>query len=129
VAPSERGGTITLAGAGFTNFTTFLIRILLSFYHVAQAPRRTLVGLYQHIPTNSVGESRPWRCSGIGGAHEQTSERAAPTVSEKEKGKATGEKKKIAIISAYEHTKLKLTVFILLGGPQNTIKSHLVFTG
>jgi hypothetical protein len=37
-------------------------------------------------------------------------------------------KKKIAIISAYEHTKLKLTVFMLLGGPQNTIKSHLVFT-
>jgi hypothetical protein len=47
------------AGAGFTNFTKFLIRILLSFYHVAQAPRRTLVGLYQHIPTNSVGESDP----------------------------------------------------------------------
>jgi hypothetical protein len=46
-------------GAGFTNFTKFLIRILLSFYHVAQAPRRTLVGLYQHIPTNSVGESGP----------------------------------------------------------------------
>jgi hypothetical protein len=37
-------------------------------------------------------------------------------------------KKKITIISAYEHTKLKLTVFMLLGGPQNTIKSHLVFT-
>jgi hypothetical protein len=37
-------------------------------------------------------------------------------------------KKKIAIISAYEHTKLKLTVFMLLGGPQNTIKSHLLFT-
>jgi hypothetical protein len=37
-------------------------------------------------------------------------------------------KKKIAIISTYEHTKLKLTVFMLLGGPQNTIKSHLVFT-
>jgi hypothetical protein len=36
--------------------------------------------------------------------------------------------KKIAIISAYEHTKLKLTVFTLLGRPQNTIKSHLVFT-
>jgi hypothetical protein len=46
-------------GAGFTNFTKFLIRILLSFYHVVQAPRRTLVGLYQHIPTNSVGESGP----------------------------------------------------------------------
>jgi hypothetical protein len=45
--------------AGFTNFTKFLIRILLSFYHVAQAPRRTLVGLDQHIPTNSVGESGP----------------------------------------------------------------------
>jgi hypothetical protein len=45
-----------------------------------------------------------------------------------EKGKTTGKKKKIAIISAYEHTKLKLTVFMLLGGPQNTIKSHLVFT-
>jgi hypothetical protein len=37
-------------------------------------------------------------------------------------------KKKIAIISAYEHTKLKLIVFMFLGGPQNTIKSHLVFT-
>jgi hypothetical protein len=37
-------------------------------------------------------------------------------------------KKKIAIISAYEHTKLKLTVFMLLGDPQNTIKSHLGFT-
>jgi hypothetical protein len=46
-------------GAGFTNFTKFLIRILLSFYHVAQAPRRTLLGLYQHIPTNSVGEPGP----------------------------------------------------------------------
>jgi hypothetical protein len=45
--------------SGFTNFTKFLIRILLSFYKVAQAPRRTLVGLYQHIPTNSVGEYRP----------------------------------------------------------------------
>jgi hypothetical protein len=44
------------SGAGFTNFTKFLIRIL-SFYHVAQAPRSSLVGLYQHIPTNSVGES------------------------------------------------------------------------
>jgi hypothetical protein len=30
----------------------------------------------------------------------------APPVSEKEKGKATGEKRKIAIISADEHTKL-----------------------
>jgi hypothetical protein len=47
------------ARAGLTNFTKFLIRILLSFYHAAQAPRRTLVGLYQHIPTNSVGESGP----------------------------------------------------------------------
>jgi hypothetical protein len=37
-------------------------------------------------------------------------------------------KKKIAIISANEHTKLKITVFMLLGGPQNTIKSQLVFT-
>jgi hypothetical protein len=45
----------------------------------------------------------------------------------KKKGRQLG-KKKIAIISAYEHTKLKLTVFMLLGGPQNTIKSHLVFT-
>jgi hypothetical protein len=45
-----------------------------------------------------------------------------------EKGKTHWGKKKIAIISAYEHTKLKLTVFMLLGGPQNTIKSHLVFT-
>jgi hypothetical protein len=55
-------GVVLLSGsqrAGFTNFTKFLIRILLSFYHVAQAPRRTLVGLYQHIPTNSVGESGP----------------------------------------------------------------------
>jgi hypothetical protein len=52
----EEGGG---PGAGFTNFTKFLIRILLSFYHVAQAPRRTLVRLYQHIPTNSVGESGP----------------------------------------------------------------------
>jgi hypothetical protein len=64
----------------------------------------------------------------IGGTHQQTSERAAPPVSVEEKGKTTGEKKKIAIISAYEHTKLKLTVVMLLGGPQNTIKSHLVFT-
>jgi hypothetical protein len=51
--------SLFLEHAGFTNFTKFLIRILLSFYHVAQAPRRTLVGLYQHIPTNSVGESGP----------------------------------------------------------------------
>jgi hypothetical protein len=36
--------------------------------------------------------------------------------------------KKIAIISANEHTKLKLSVFMLLGGPHNTFKSHLVFT-
>jgi hypothetical protein len=50
---------LSAPGAGFTNFTKFLIRILLSFYLVAQAPRRTLVGLYQHIPTNSVGESGP----------------------------------------------------------------------
>jgi hypothetical protein len=56
----------------------------------------------------------------LGSAHQQTSERAAPPVSEEEKGKATGGGKK-AIISAYEHTKLKLTVFMLLGGPQNTI--------
>jgi hypothetical protein len=45
-----------------------------------------------------------------------------------EKGADNWGKKKIAIISVYEHTKLKLTVFMLLGGPQNTIKSHLVFT-
>jgi hypothetical protein len=64
----------------------------------------------------------------IGGAHQQPSERAAPPVSVEEKGKTTGEKKKIAIISAYKHTKLKLTYFMLIGGPQNTIKSHLVFT-
>jgi hypothetical protein len=64
----------------------------------------------------------------IGGAHQQTSERAAPPVSVEEKGKTHWGKKKIAIISAYEHTKLKLTVFMLLGGPQNTIKSHMVFT-
>jgi hypothetical protein len=64
----------------------------------------------------------------IGGAHQQTSERAAPPVSVAEKGKATREKRKKAIIFAYEHTILKLTVFMLLGGPQNTIKSHLVFT-
>jgi hypothetical protein len=56
---SGAGNRLSAAGAGFTNFTKFLIRILLSFYHVAQAPRRTLVGLYQHIPTNSVGESGP----------------------------------------------------------------------
>jgi hypothetical protein len=64
----------------------------------------------------------------IGGAHQQTSERAAPPVSVEEKGKTTWDKKKIAIISAYGHTKLKLILFMLLGGPQNTIKSHLVFT-
>jgi hypothetical protein len=64
----------------------------------------------------------------IGGAHQQTSERAEPPVSGEEKGKATGDKKKNVIISAYEHTKLKLTVFMLLGEPKNTIKSHLVFT-
>jgi hypothetical protein len=64
----------------------------------------------------------------IGGAHQQTSERAAPPVSVEEKGEENWGKKKIAIISAYEHTKLKLTVFMLLGGPKNTIKSHLVFT-
>jgi hypothetical protein len=44
-----------------------------------------------------------------------------------EKGKTTDEKKP-AIISAYKHTKLKLTVVMLLGRPQNTIKGHLVFT-
>jgi hypothetical protein len=55
--PDRNVLTCSHPGAGFTNFTKFLIRILLSFYHVAQAPRRTLVGLYQHIPTNSVGES------------------------------------------------------------------------
>jgi hypothetical protein len=64
----------------------------------------------------------------IGGAHQQTSERAAPPVSVEEKGRQLGTKKKIAIISAYGHTKLKLTFVMLLGGPQNTIKSHLVFT-
>jgi hypothetical protein len=46
----------------------------------------------------------------------------------REKGRQLGTKNKIAIISAYGHTKLKLTFFMLLGGPQNTIKSHLVFT-
>jgi hypothetical protein len=46
----------------------------------------------------------------------------------RKKGRQLGTKKKIAIISAYGHTKLKLTFFMLLGGPQNTIKSHLVFT-
>jgi hypothetical protein len=56
---SSEWNKVYLPGAGFTNFTKFLIRILLSFYHVAQAPRRTLVRLYQHIPTNSVGESGP----------------------------------------------------------------------
>jgi hypothetical protein len=58
-------------------------------------------------------------------AHQQTSERAAPPVSVEEKGKTTNwGQNKIAIISPYEHTKLKLTVFMLLGGPQNTIKGH-----
>jgi hypothetical protein len=46
----------------------------------------------------------------------------------RKKGRQLGTKKKIAIISAYGHTKLKLTFFMLLGGLQNTIKSHLVFT-
>jgi hypothetical protein len=46
----------------------------------------------------------------------------------RKKGRQLGTKKKIAIISAYGHTKLKLTFFMLLEGPQNTIKSHLVFT-
>jgi hypothetical protein len=46
----------------------------------------------------------------------------------RKKGRQLGTKKKIAIISAHGHTKLKLTFFMLLGGPQNTIKSHLVFT-
>jgi hypothetical protein len=46
----------------------------------------------------------------------------------KKKGRQLGTKKKIAIISAYGQTKLKLIFFMLLGGPQNTIKSHLVFT-
>jgi hypothetical protein len=64
----------------------------------------------------------------IGGAHQQTSERAAPPVSVEEKEKATGDKRKNAIISAYDHTISKLSVFMLLGGPQNTITSHLVFT-
>jgi hypothetical protein len=40
----------------------------------------------------------------IGGAHQQNSERTAPPVSVEEKGKATGDKRKNAIISAYEHT-------------------------
>jgi hypothetical protein len=53
----------------------------------------------------------------IGGAHQQTSERAAPPVSVEEKGKATENNNKNAIISAYEHTILKLTVFMLLGEP------------
>jgi hypothetical protein len=60
--PMKRATTrahTTRSGTGFTNFPKFLIRILLSFYKVAQAPRRTLVGLYQHIPTKSVGESGP----------------------------------------------------------------------
>jgi hypothetical protein len=64
----------------------------------------------------------------MGGVHQQTSERAAPPVSVEEKGKATDNKKINAIISAYEHTILKFTVCMLLEEPQNTIKSHLVFT-
>jgi hypothetical protein len=41
---------------------------------------------------------------GIGGAYQQTSEREAQPVSVEERGKTTGKKRKIAIISAYEHT-------------------------
>jgi hypothetical protein len=61
----------------------------------------------------------------IGGAHQQTSERAAPPVSVEEKGKATGDKIKMLLFLLMS---IQPTVFMLLGGPQNTIKSHLVFT-
>jgi hypothetical protein len=52
----------------------------------------------------------------IGGAHQQTSERAAPPVSLsqwRKKGRQLGTKIKIAIISAYGHTKLFLFYFML----------------
>jgi hypothetical protein len=59
----------------------------------------------------------------IGGAYHQASERAALPVSVEEKGKINGGII-FVIISACEHTKInnKLkNVFMLLGGPQNTI--------
>jgi hypothetical protein len=65
-------------------------------------------------------------CYSIGGAHQQTSR--SHLSQWRKRGRQLGTKNKIAIISAYGHTKLKLTFLLLLGGPQNTIKSHLVFT-
>jgi hypothetical protein len=63
----------------------------------------------------------------VGGAHQQTSEQAAPPVSVEEKGKTTGGKRKLLFFCLSPY-KLKLTVFMLLGGPHNTIKTYLVFT-
>jgi hypothetical protein len=60
---------------------------------------------------------------GIWGAHQKLLSGRRHLSQWKKKGK-----NKIAIISAYERTKLKLYVFMLLGGPQNTIQNHLVFT-
>jgi hypothetical protein len=56
-----------------------------------------------------------------GGAHQQNLIAGGATCLSGGKRENNWGKKKIAIISAYEHTKLKLTVFMLLGGPQNTI--------
>jgi hypothetical protein len=64
----------------------------------------------------------------IGGAHQQTSERAAPPVSVEEKGKTAGDKKENCYYFCLWAYKIKINFFMLLGGPQNTITSHLVFT-
>jgi hypothetical protein len=46
-----------------------------------------------------------------------------------EKGKATGDKRKMLLFLPMSiQYLLKLTIFMLLRAPQNTIKSHLVFT-
>jgi hypothetical protein len=64
----------------------------------------------------------------MGGAHQQTSERAAPPVSVEEKGKTTGDKKENCYYFCLWAYKIKINFFYVVRGPQNTIKSHLVFT-
>jgi hypothetical protein len=61
----------------------------------------------------------------IGGAHHQTSEQAAPPVSVEEKGKTTGEKRKMLLLLLMSIQNQNLTVFMLLGGPQNMVFTAL----
>jgi hypothetical protein len=63
----------------------------------------------------------------IGGAHQQTSERAAPPVSVEEKGKTTGDQKENCYYFCLWAYKIKTKIFYVVRRDPEHYKSHLVF--